>query len=194
MLKYFFSFIAILWFAPDLIAKPSDSEGYQPPHAINQLLIESQKNYPMTFSQNKFEGAHPYPAISYRHYINGDWIMGVGATFKLFRQKIVEDNEDINFSIWSFHHEAAKIIRIYHPTYLMLGTKIIYMIPAKKHSLPLQKQDQYETEIGFALTATMVQILNDSFSATFRIDRYRGTKTQLFQGLEIAFGISYAFK
>ncbi len=195
MLKQIF-IIAVSFIGITSRAKAADhnSEEIKTPFSSNLMLLETQKNFPMTYSQNWLEGGHPYPSLSYRHSINGDWLMGVGGTFKILKFRDGAPYEDQNLAIWTVHHEATKIIRVSHPTYLLAGTKILYMIPAKKHSIPLQKRDPFQTEIGFALTASVLHILDDQFMASIRVDRYRGTKTQLFQGLEIATGITYAIK
>jgi len=161
------------------------------PFPKNQLVLEIQKNFPTSYSMNHLEGTHYYPAIGFRHNMRNQWILGVGGTFKLFKDKTLEANENTSLSIWTLYHEATKIFRLYHPTYLLIGTKILYMVPTTKHSLPLQKLDRYETEIGGALTLSIQHVITARRSLIFRIDRYRGTKTQRFQGIEVAAGLAY---
>lgn len=176
-------------FLCDTIAKAQDFNEKDPEaFGSNYALLELQSNYPTSFSQNEFAGGAPFGAFSYRHTMDDKWIMGVGFTFKLLKSK---DPSDGPLSIWTIHHEGLYIIRLYHPTYFLVGTRLLYMVPAEKHTLPLQRSEDFETEIGAAITASIVQIINESYAATLRIDRWRGTRTQIFHGVEVALGLMY---
>jgi hypothetical protein len=158
------------------------------PFGNNYLLTEIQSNQPASFTQNEFSGGAPFAALSYRHTMSEKWMMGVGLTFKLLRSR--ELGAD-SLAIWTIHHEALRVIRVYHPTYFMVGTRILYMVPAQNHTLPLKRNEDFETEIGGAATASLVHVLNSKNAISLRVDRWRGTRTQIFHGIEVALGYMY---
>ena len=112
--------------------------------------------------------------------------------FKILKKKHFEKGERDEVALWTISHESMYMLRLNHPIYLLTGLKLQYLLPAKAANFPLQKDADYETEIGIALSSALTYVLPSRHFLTLRIDRWRGTKTTRFMGIEGALGFSYA--
>jgi hypothetical protein len=159
------------------------------------LALEAVRNDPISFSEQHFSPGTIEPDFSYLHSLhNGDetWLMGLGAQFKVFARDSDEAPPSRYLAIWTLFHEILYAARLGYPTYLLVGPKIMYMLPADTGRLPLARDTGYDLEIGGALTVELARVLGDGKRlATLRIDRWRGTKTQKLMGVEIAAGMAW---
>ncbi len=154
----------------------------------NYLTIEAVKNVPVSHTQNRFESRYTTIAAGYRHALMQDWMMGLSANLKSLKE--ADTSADLSFLALS--HEATRIFRIYHPDYLLLGPKIMYLFPMNKTRLPLVKHPDIATEVGVGLTASLVHQINPDTYLQLRLDRWRGTKTNKFHGIETAIGFGFS--
>lgn len=164
------------------------------PFQKDYLSLEVTRNYPVSFSQDQFEAGGFHPAIGYRHNLDAHWLMGLSAGFKLLHKK--EDAKGNpasgDIALWTFSHDSYYALRLDHPNYLLVGPRLMYMLPVMAAKVPFQRDEDYRTEIGIALSMMLTHVLNDRVLLTVRFDRWRGTATMRFHGVESAFGISYS--
>ncbi len=153
------------------------------------FLLGFANNYPVSFSQNSFISGGFHPVFGYRYNMEGKWFLGVNGNFKMF--KISETGRAL--ALFSINHESLYIIRLYHPIYILLGPKIQYLLPLKAASFPFQKDPNYEAEIGAAFSLLVGKIISDKIWIDLRIDRWRGTGTMKFHGVEVALEVNYSF-
>ncbi len=176
--------------APSLT--PTFNESTPNPFRKNYLTVELTRNYPQSFSQNNFEPGGTYPAFGYRHNLDEHWLMGIHAGFKLLERKPAADPDgDGTLPLWMLAHESLYAVRLSHPTYLLMGPRMLYLVPVKAAKLPLSRATGYETEIGFALSVGVTHLLGERMMLSMRVDRWRGTRTTKFQALEFAVGMGY---
>lgn len=159
------------------------------PFARTYLSLELARNYPLAFSQNRFEPGPLHPVFGYRYDLDEHWLMGIGAQFKIMTRRDRTQSREI--ALWTIYHETLYAIRLEHPSYLLVGPKLIYLLPAKVAMLPLQRDDSYVIEIGAGLSVALARVVGD-WMLTLRVDRWRGTTTTRLQGLEVALGASHA--
>jgi hypothetical protein len=185
----------------DALSSPIDPRGLEElpraaedPYAPSYLHFEVTRNYPVAKSQEKFEAGVYHPAFNYLYNLDGRWLMGLGAQYKIFKKKEHGSGESDQLAILALTHEGLFSLRLYHPAYLLVGPKLQYLFPAKKAKFPVQKDPLYETEISGALTIMLSYVIADQSFLTVRIDRWRGTRTTRFQGIESSVGLAYALK
>ena len=74
---------------------------------------------------------------------------------------------------------------------MMFGPKILYLLPTQHSFLPILSDPEFNTEIGAGASMMLALILNDDLLLSIRVDRWRGTKTDLFHGVEVGVGVNY---
>lgn len=161
------------------------------PFSRTYLSLELGRNYPLSFSQNQFEAGPLHPILGYRFALDSSWIMGIGTQFKILSKKARVDSREI--ALWTIYHEAMFTVRLDHPNYLLIGPKLLYLLPAKVATVPLQRDDNFAVEIGAGISVGLAH-LADPWLFTLRVDRWRGTTTTRLQGLEIALGVSFSLE
>lgn len=186
--------ILIISFANFAAAADLDLASEPMPFAKNYVVLDLAQSFPVSFSQNRFDPDHAHPLLGYRHFLNADWFMGIGLGFKVFKRKTAVDNLNEQVAIWHLTHEAFRIFRLYHPTYAAMGLRLQYLNPTRSASLPLQRDVVLETEIGAAVSLMLMHETSLGRLASFRIDRWRGTDTMIFHGVEVAFGYHWALR
>lgn len=177
--------------AEGVAATPEDVGSENPFHK-SYVGFELARNYPVSFSQNRYEPGPYHPVIEYRHNLDHVWMMGVGGQFKILRRIDLadEDEPSAELCLWTVTHEALYILRLDHPTYLFVGPKMHYLLPALSAKLPVARDDALLTEIGVAASVTLARMLPSGGLVTLRADRWRGTRTLSLHGVEVAFGLS----
>ena len=160
----------------------------------NSLTYEWTKNSPIFHSQDRLEGKYTTYAFGFRHHLNPHWSVGVSVNFRSFWKKSQDVTSEIpaqELSFLSFNHETHYIIRLYHPSYLLVGPKFHYMIPSQKSRFPVLKDPEFQTEISTSISLVYLHVLDGRYTFTARIDRWRGTKTNKFHAVESAVGLQY---
>ena len=166
------------------------------PFAKSYVAVGFARNYPVSFAQNRFAPGAPHPTVHYWHNLNVDWMMGLSAQFKIFGRESeeAERTQSGPLPIWSVSHDTMRIIRLDHPTYLLVGPKILYLLPARKAQLPVGRDSDYETEIGAAVSLAVVRIVDPTWTIGVHVDRWRGTRSMRFHGVEVGMEVGYALK
>lgn len=156
--------------------------------AKQYLWLEAPENFPVQNSTGRFSSYRKTPGITYLHRLSPDWLVGLSLSFKSLRKQ----PEDREFAFASTANIAQYVIRLYHPFYLLVGGKWLYMLPLQHARFPLVKDPEYEIEFGAAVTSSLIYRPSPKWFFSFRIDRWRGTKTNRFHGFETAIGIARA--
>lgn len=169
------------------------SKSYARDHDINYfennyLTFELGKNTPVAGTQDRYESRYTTLIFGYRHCLMQEWMMGLSANLKSLKE--TTSNNDLTFLTLS--HEAVKIFRVYHPDYILVGPKFMYLFPMDKPHLPLVKHPDIATEVGFAMSVSYVHQIDSNAFFQARVDRWRGTKTNKFHGIEVALGLGLA--
>lgn len=187
--------VAIVW-TSSLTAneEPILIEDTEQVFAPEYISVEMAKNFPVSFSLNRFDPGELHPVLGYRYRFKRDWIMGVGAQFRILEKRPVPRNENSSgtLAIWTLYHEVNYAFRLNHPNYLLFGPHLSYMLPCRAAVFPLGRDDLFHSEIGVGLSLQFVHLLSNRHMLTARAERWRGTGTMRFHSLEVAWGFSYA--
>jgi hypothetical protein len=151
------------------------------------LALGIARNFPADLSKETFERGYLHPVLSYHHVSSDRWMNGIGVQFKMLRYK----DDKRNLAILTISQESLIIVRLHHPSYLLLGSKLFYLYPAQRSSLPLQSDPKLGLEIGIGLSAGFLYTFAEKWTLSFYVDRWRGTKTRKIQGLETGARILY---
>ncbi len=149
------------------------------------LSLEISRNDPIGPSTEHFSPGHEYLALSYMHIVNQTFLMGFGTTFRSwFREDTSQE-----LALLSIIHTSSYIFRLYEPTYLLPGVKLSYLLPATGAKFPPEPDNDFAPEIGVGLSLTLLHHISKNAFLSFRIERWRGTTTSRFHGIELAFGL-----
>lgn len=170
------------------------AEGEPSPFRPTYVRIEWGKNFPMAYTQQRLSPGTYEPILTYVHDLDAHWLMGFGGQFKVLRRDASNraDTPPTRYlALLTLVHETLFAYRLTHPFYLLAGAKILYILPSGNARLPLTRDNEFQVEIGGALTVQVAaQVFQDKF-LSLRLDRWRGTRTQELQGSEVALGLSW---
>jgi hypothetical protein len=172
----------------------ADDESRVNPFEKTYLTLELARNFPVSFTQNRFDPGRYSPVLGYRHDLDESWLMGIGGQFKVLKRRDHADTPTDRVALLTVYHETLYAIRLDHPTYLLIGPKLMYLLPANAGRFPVQRADEFQSEIGGALSMTLAHVVDGRYMVTARVDRWRGTRTMRFHGVEVAAGISWALR
>jgi hypothetical protein len=144
------------------------------------------KNFPVDKGTRRFQPGYYHPIFGYRYVLNDSWLMGVSTQFKVLKAR--ETGEPV--SLFCIEEQSQKIFRLYHPFYLLMGGKFMYLLPANKPRFPVQKNSDFAIEIGAGATISLLYMINKSTFIGAYLDQWRGTKTTRLQALESGFFVS----
>ena len=151
--------------------------------------IELARNFPLSTSEDELRPGHAHPVMGYRYFLDDAWIMGIFGGFRMLRS--AANGHEV--PILSIAHESSRLMRIYHPTYLASGFRVLYLMPATHGMLPTSRSKEFRTEFGLSLSATLIHLISPQKMLTMRIERWRGTGSTSYQGIEVAVGGSMSF-
>ncbi len=127
--------------------------------------------------------------VKYAHRLESEWVVGLG--FK--RKPMIAKDNDRPISLLNFSTQTQKIFRLYHPLYLLLGTEISFVMPAQKSSPPFVKDPDFATEVAAGLNASLWWLTSRKGAVELHLSRWKGTKTNKLQGLEVSAGYGIGF-
>ena len=155
--------------------------------------LEIGRNFPTSSSEENFSPGKAHPVLAYRYVLDDKWLMGISGGFRMLQFTGDADQREKELPILSIVHESARILRLYHPTYLSTGFRFMYMMPATHAMVPTGKSKDFSTEFGASITATLIHLVDQKKMITFRLERWRGTGTSQYHGIEIALGGALSF-
>lgn len=164
-----------------------DSKIYADLHPFNEknqksLLLGYTRNYPVYKSSEQYKSSIYHPLIGFRHS-SESWILGISTQFKILKDK--KTDEDL--ILWTVAEEFNYKIRLYHPLYILIGGKFLYLMPVKKAVYPFIKNEEHTIEIGFGATSSLLYFFKNNTALGIYTDLWRGTGSQKFEALEVGF-------
>jgi hypothetical protein len=175
------------------VEQPDDEPN---PFAKTYSRYELTRTFPVSFSEQALAPGEPQPAFAYLHDLDRHWLMGLSAGYKLLARRDLPAGPapDHWLALWTVAHETDYVVRLSHPYYLMLGPKLIYILPCKSGKLPIERVKDYDAEVGGAISVQLARVLAGGSILSLRFDRWRGTSSMRLHGIEIAAGVSFAWK
>ncbi len=128
--------------------------------------------------------------VKYAHRLASEWIVGLG--FK--RKPVIARDDDRPLALIQFTTETRRIFRLYHPLYFLAGTEISFLTPAQKSTPPFTKDPKFATEIAGSLNASLWWLSSRKGAVELQISRWKGTKSNRLQGLEVSLGYGIGFQ
>ena len=178
--------MAVLFFSSLIKAEDFANEEISA-FAEDYFTAELVGNYPAGNGREYFRTGLRRIMIGYTHFLNDNWGVGLSIGYKSFFRKDI----DRELGLLSITNESFYATRLYHPVYLLTGTKLIYMAPNQRSTLPPLREPDYEVEVGVGISAKLA-VIDKNWLYWLRLDRWRGTKTNRLHGFETAIGISYS--
>jgi hypothetical protein len=180
----------ILFSAPKALSLELDPT----PFKKNYVVVNAVQNYPQGEMKKRFLPGGPKPLVGYRHRFDTSWLMGLGIQYKSLLRIDAENTafKSPTIDILTFYHESLYAIRIFHPTHLLVGPRVLYLMPSQGTRIPLVKDNTEQVEIGVGLTVSFVQILAERTHLNIGGELWRGTKTSRLHGMEITAGFGWS--
>ena len=121
-----------------------------------------------------------HPIVGVRYFMNS-WVLGADVHFKFF-----QDEEDgTRLVLWTLEEEINYRIRLYHPFYLLLGWKFLYLYPVERGKYPFRKRtDLNGAEVGVGLTSSLVYEFPKNIALGVYVDAWRGSGSRRYEGVE----------
>ncbi len=127
--------------------------------------------------------------FAYQHRLGHPWLVSVG-----YRpQSFINRKAQRPVSLMTFFNSTQRMIRLYHPFYLLAGTEILYLIPAQKLNPPITKDADFATEIGVGLQTSLWYLISQNSVLSLDLQRWRGTKTDRLHGISVNLGLGWGF-
>ena len=154
----------------------------QTPHSLQRhyFQFELVRQNIMQKAATFLKPGRPSILYGYHYNLHNEWLMGLSFTYRSF-ERIDNDKE---FALAAFSHESLKIIRIYKSIFGLFGPKFSYLIPSQEMKFPVQRDDEYKLEIGVGAVFSLIFVVNNNWYLAARLERWRGTATNTFHGLE----------
>lgn len=151
------------------------------PFAPNYVYYEYATGQAVDKSRENFKARRSGHGLGFRHNVNDSWFMGLTAQERHFERKL--DGLKLPFLVLG--HESLYVLRLYHPVYLFTGPRLFLLMPLdEKLTLPLTKNSDYDAEVGAGWLGSVVYWYSEEVLMSIGVERWRGTKTDRFHGLE----------
>lgn len=181
----FILLLSILWMPAKVHAAESDIMPFRKNYIVGGLT----RNHPIQKTYESYRSGPITLALEFWHAQNQNWILGIGGQFKSFTPR----GRHRNLSLATGYHQSLYALRLYHPTYLLFGPKVMFVIPTLNRRIPLQENDEYANEIALGGTIQVAHFWSNNVVLTIRYDRWRGSKTSRLQATETAVGLGVGF-
>jgi hypothetical protein len=163
------------------------------PFRKNYATVAVAINTPQGKSITLYRQGRPQLLLGYLHNLDQDWMLGLGTHFKEFTRKTTDitiPDRGPTLGLWTFYHEVLRVVRIFHPIYLLAGPKLLYLMPTKLVKVPPDRDKNEQVEIGGGLAVSLGALLSDNLWLALRFERWRGFNTTRLQGYEGAISLS----
>jgi hypothetical protein len=146
-------------------------------------------NEPVSRGLDKLHSHLNSLGISYQHRLGRPWVVSVG-----FRQQsFINAIQNRPVSIVTVFNSTQRVVRLYHPLYLLAGTEVLYLMPLQKANPPVTKDADFNTEIGAGLVASLWYLMSQNSIFSLELQRWRGTKTNQLHGVSMTVGLGWGF-
>ena len=138
------------------------------------------RNYPQSLSRGELESGYYHPSFHFYHQMQDNWVMELAIQFRILYRS--SDKDDL--ALWSLSHFTSKRFRLSYPLFFEAGVAVSYLLPAEKAMIPLRRHGDFEAEVGTGLQIGLLYKASRNTFNAIRIERWRGTATQTFHGLQ----------
>jgi hypothetical protein len=153
----------------------------------NQILVGGGKNFPVDKTQSTFASEKPNLYIGYHHGIDSDW----SAILSIHFRNLYNTEKNQSFSLLSADQAILYKFPLHDATTLHVGAKFMYLLPVFGPTLPLERNKDYPNEIGAAALIGIRYAYSERFSFFYYLERWRGTKTTQFHGVETLLALGF---
>ena len=153
----------------------------------NQLLLGGSKNFPVDNTQATFSSEKPSLFLGYYHGIDSEWSAILSLHFRNFYNKTAEQS----FSLFSADQAILYKLHLHEAVTMHIGAKLLYLLPVYGPILPLRRNKKYASEIGAAALVGFRYAYSEHMSFFYYLERWRGTKSMLFNGLETMLAVGW---
>ena len=147
------------------------------------------KTNPTSFTENYYYQGLLSPFAQYRFFMHDEWVVGVSAGFKSLLSRKTAD-----LSMFSVSQEFSRLFRIYHPSWLGIGFKSMYLVGVEKISLPYERDPDQPPQIGVGANLTFFFLANRDTLFQIEVSRWRGTLKNDLHVLELSSGLNFAIQ
>lgn len=181
----------MLWNSLPALSQELDTEETVPKRYVKDYVYLSTVPFEIQYGQTRglLKTETTGFGVKYSHRLASEWVVGLG--FK--RKPMIAKDDDRPISLLNFSTATQKIIRLYHPLYLLVGTEISFLLPAQKSSPPFVKDPDFATEVAAGLNASLWWLTSRKGAVELHLARWKGTKTNKLQGLEFSCGYGIGF-
>lgn len=155
------------------------------PSSQNSYSLGLARNFPVRWAADHYSAGDLQPIIGYQYFMGRGWLLGVSGQFKMFYSTDLEQSQ--NFL--TLAQESMYEFRLYHPIYLLVGGKLLYILPVEKVHIPIVKSRTIDTEIGVAAALAGMVKMSEKRAVSLQWNRWRGVRTNKLHGVE--FSIQY---
>ncbi|MCX6124655.1 MAG: hypothetical protein NTV34_07885 [Proteobacteria bacterium] len=145
------------------------------------------KTNPVSHTENDYESGVVGTSLHYRFFMHDQWGIGVAGGFKSLSK-----SEDLGLSYFVFSQDAYRLFRIYHPAWLGLGFKSMYMVGVQKVDLPYERNPNQPPQVGAGLNAALFYVISKNMLLNVELSRWRGTVNNKLHVLEFGVGFSHS--
>ncbi len=157
-------------------------------YAKDYVFLTMHYEYPQGKSLSLYENNSVNVGVKYAHKLESEWIVGLK-----FERKPLIRKDDSPMSLLVFSNQTQGVIRLYHPLYLLVGSELAYVMPVRKSSPPFAKDPDFATEIAVGLNTSLWWLLSRKGIVELHASRWKGTKTNKLQGIEVSLGYGFGF-
>jgi hypothetical protein len=148
--------------------------------AQNQFLLGGGRTLPVSAATGDFSSAKPSFYVGYEHEMSETW----AAICSLHFRNFYDNTEGQDLSLLTAEEGIFYLFRLTPSAYLYTGGRFSYFLPVLHPGFPIQKSTSYTSDIGISASIGIQISLTDRISFSYFLDRWRGTKTRTFQGIE----------
>ena len=170
-------------------AAQAASSGSTEPNPFRKTYVQLgfARNVPEGRTQSTLAPGTMQPFFAYMHNVNAQWMMSLGAGLKTFDRPVAEaPPPSKTLAIWTLSHTTYYVLRLSHPTYLLVGPKLLYLLPTLAGKPPPQRDHIFDSEIGAGLSTELIQGMSDRWCLSLHCERWRGVKTSQLAGFEVS--------
>jgi hypothetical protein len=153
----------------------------------NQASTEAIQTLPLAHTARHYDSGNVSWSLGYRHLLDEQWMMEINVLAK----NLVSSATNTPLTFLTASHASYRFFRLYYNTYILVGPKFSYMYPMRSLTFPPKREVEIDSEVGAALSVALHFFVTDNWLVSARVDRWRGTKSNRFHGIETGYGISY---
>jgi hypothetical protein len=152
------------------------------------FLLGYSKNYPISISKEKFAPSVYHPIIGMRYY-SENWVLGISSQFKMLKNRSNDSKE----AYWTLEEEFNYRLRLYHPLYLLIGGKTLFIYPVRAGKIPFKKREDSNSEIGVGATMSFLCLFENGSGIGVFGNVWRGTGSRKYEAREFGVHLMFPF-